>query len=88
MYTELLRRNEFLLKSDAVVAFESLREKLLSVCLKCIENEPFTVECNASDFAIAAVLGQGERLLAFVSRALSKNWVLTTPKLKRKLLRI
>ena len=51
----------FPLQSDAVTAFESLRKELQSVCLKCIdENEPFTVECDASDFAIAAVLSQGE----------------------------
>ena len=55
-------------------AFESLREELLSACLKCIdENEPFTVECDASDFAIAAVLSQGERPVAFMSRTLSKS---------------
>ena len=44
----------FPLQSDAVTAFESLRKELLSACLKRIdENETFTVECNASDFAIA-----------------------------------
>ena len=64
----------FLLQSDAVTAFESLRKELLSACLKCIdENEPFTVECDASDFAIAAVLSQGEQPVAFMSRTLSKS---------------
>jgi len=64
----------FPLQNDAMTAFESLREELLSVCLKCIdENEPFAVECDASDFAIAAVLSQGERPVAFMSRTLSKN---------------
>ena len=63
----------FPLQSDAVTAFESLRKELLSTCLKCIdENEPFTVECDASDFAIAAFLSQGERPVAFMSRTLSK----------------
>ena len=64
----------FPLQSDAVAAFESLRDELLRACLKCVdENEPFTVECDASDFAIAAVLSQGERPVAFMSRALSKS---------------
>jgi len=59
----------FPLQSDAVTAFESLRKEL-----KCIdENEPFTVECDASDFAIAVVLSQGERPVAFMSRTLSKS---------------
>jgi len=62
------------LQSDAVAAFESLLEELLSACLKCIgENEPFTVHCDASDFAIVAVLSQGERPVAFMSRTLSKS---------------
>jgi len=64
----------FPLQSDAVTALDSLREELLSACLKCIdENEPFTVECDASDFAIADVLSQGERPVAFMSRTLSKS---------------
>jgi len=64
----------FPLQRDAVTAFESLRKELLSTCLKCIdENEPFTVECDASNFAIAAVLSQGERPVAFMSRTLSKS---------------
>jgi len=59
----------FPLQSDAVTAFESLREELLSACLKCSdENEPFTVECDASYFAIVAV-----RPVAFMSRTLSKS---------------
>ena len=63
----------FPLQSDAVSAFKSLREELLSACPKCIdENEPFTVECDASDFAIA-VLSQGDRPVAFMSRTLSKS---------------
>ena len=68
------RKMHFPLQSDAVTAFESLCKELLSACLKCIdENEPFTVECDASDFAIAAVLSQGELPVAFMSHTLSKS---------------
>ena len=64
----------FPLQNDAVTAFESFRKELLSACLKCIdENEPFTIECDPSDFAIAAVLSQGERPVAFISCTLSKS---------------
>jgi len=40
-----------------VQAFVSLRRCLLDACLQCIdENEPFTVECDAYEYAIGAVL--------------------------------
>ena len=61
-----------LLQRDAVAEFKSLREELLSACLKCIyNNEPFTVRCDASNFAITAVLSQGERPVDFMSCILS-----------------
>ena len=76
----------FPLQSDAVTAFESLRKELLSACLKCIdENEPFTVECDASDFAVAAVLSQDLSLSCHVPCL--KVSVTTQPS-KRKLLRL
>jgi len=40
----------------------------------CINDyEPFTVECDASDFAIAAILNQYGRPVAFMSRSLSRT---------------
>jgi len=78
----------FPLQGDAVTAFESLRKELLCACLKCIdENEPFTVESDASDFATAAVLSQGERPVAFMSRTLSKTEC-NYPTVEKKLLRL
>ena len=63
----------FPLSHDALAAFEQLRSELLTACLGCIdEREPFTVECDASDFAIAATLNQNGRPVAFMSRTCLK----------------
>ena len=52
--------------------FQKLRNELVDACLGCIdEQEPFTIECDASDFAIAAVLNQNGRPVAFMSRTLT-----------------
>jgi len=64
----------FPLSHDALAAFEQLRSELLNVCLGCIdERKPFTVECDASDFAIAATSNQESRPVAFMSQTLSKT---------------
>ena len=60
------------LNSQAIEAFETLRQDLLKASLSCIDDkEPFTVECDASNFAIAAVLNQNGRPVAFMSRTLN-----------------
>ena len=42
--------------------------------MHCInKEEPFTVECNASDFAIAAVLNQKGKPVAFMSKSLTSS---------------
>jgi len=64
----------FPLSHDALAAFEQLRSELRNACLGCIDQrEPFTVECDASDFAIAATINQKGRPVAFMSRTLSKT---------------
>ena len=70
----LTKVEQFPLNTDAVAAFEVLRKSLLNTCLHCIdEEEPFTVECDASDFAIAAVLNQKGRPVAFMSKTLTPS---------------
>ena len=49
----LVPATEFTLPSDAISAFEILRNDLLKARLDSMdESAPFTVECNASDYAI------------------------------------
>jgi len=75
------------LQSDAVAAFESLLEEPLSACLKFIgENEPFTVHCDASDFAIAPSSVKVNDLLLSCHAPCRKVSVTTTQS-KRMLLR-
>ena len=46
----------------AIEVFELLRQYLLNACLGNIDDKkPFAVECDASNFAIAAVLKQNGR---------------------------
>ena len=55
-------------------AFESLRKSLLKACLYCIvKDESFSVESDASDFAIGSVLNQRGRPAAFMSKTLTPS---------------
>ena len=57
---------------DAISAFEILKNDLLKARLDSIDEfAPFTVECDVSDYAIAAVLSQNDRPVAFMSKTLS-----------------
>ena len=57
-----------------VRAFEILRQCLLNACLQCIDDkEPFTLECEASDFAIGTVLNQKDRPVAFMPKTLTSS---------------
>ena len=66
--------NEFPLPEAAANAFDSLKKTLLQCCLSYIRDDiPFQVDCDASEYAIAATLSQGERPVAFFSRTLSRS---------------
>ena len=56
---------------DAILAFETLKNDLLKAWLDSIDKSAFfTVKCDKSDYAIAAVLSQNGRPVAFMSRKL------------------
>ena len=60
------------LSEEAANAFCVMKKKLASATLQPIdEDKPFTVETDASDFAIAATLNQNGKPVAFHARTLS-----------------
>ena len=62
----LVQTNSFPLSKDALNTFHVMKNKLSQATLQPIdEHLPFTVETNASDFAIAATLNQNNRPVAF-----------------------
>ena len=59
--THLLHNNvEFVFNEDCKKAFQMLKDKLVSapIIRAPDRNHPFEVMCDASDFAVGAVLGQ------------------------------
>ena len=70
----LVKTSKFPIDSDAAEAFELLKIDLSRSCLGCVyEDKPFTLECDASDHTIAAILNQDGRPVSFFSRTLSKS---------------
>ena len=62
----------FPLNNKAVVAFEMLKNDLCNASLGSIQDGvPFEVKTDAFDFALAAVLSQDSRPVAFMSQILS-----------------
>ena len=68
----IIKSSTFPLSQEAVEAFNYLKSALINASLACIqENVDFTVECDASQTTIAAVLSQGGRPVAYMSKTLS-----------------
>jgi len=67
----LLHASTFPLDDDALNSFQRLKEDLAKACLGAIADDlPFEVETDASDFALAAILSQDGRPVAFMFRTL------------------
>ena len=67
----LIGQKQFPLSDAAKEAFEQLKRDIENSVVQCIdETKPFELECDASDFALAAVLNQGGRPVALFSRTL------------------
>ena len=64
----------FSLSLDASQSFSNLLQDLAAASVTCIqENVPFVVECDASEYVLAATLNQRGQPVAFHSRTFSKS---------------
>ena len=72
----LAKSKKFPLNEEALQAFDLLKKELEAATLHSVdETLPFEVECDASEVAISAVLNQGGRPVAFMSRTLQGSEV-------------
>ena len=82
-----LRNTKQLPLDDAALKeFHDVKKELCKATLKSIdEDQPFIIECDASDVAVSATLNQGTRPVAFMSRALQGSSYTTRPLKKKQL---
>jgi Reverse transcriptase (RNA-dependent DNA polymerase)/RNase H-like domain found in reverse transcriptase len=79
--TDLLKKNAFQWNSQASVAFDTLKQALSTAPVLAMPGftQPFILETDASDKGLGAVLIQGKRPIAYLSKALGvKNQGLST----------
>jgi Reverse transcriptase (RNA-dependent DNA polymerase)/RNase H-like domain found in reverse transcriptase/Retroviral aspartyl protease len=79
--TNLLKKNAFHWSDEATTAFETLKVAMTRAPVLAILNftQPFILETDASDKGLGAVLMQGHRPIAYLSKALGvKNQQLST----------
>ena len=68
----LIKAANFPLNENALKSFVELKNELAKACLNSISDDiPFEIESDASDCAIAAILSQSGRPVAFMSRTLN-----------------
>jgi hypothetical protein len=73
--TNLLKKKQFSWDEVAQLAFDNLKQVMTTTPVLALPDftVPFTVEIDASDLGLAAVLMQHDRPIAFLSKPLSNN---------------